>query len=257
MLTRKRQYNYLIKRWLLIRRHLMAYSASGSQESLHRIRVEVKKIKAFLQFAGSVGRSKDAPAQTRGLKKMFRRAGKIRDAGIHLQLMQQFHVPDAAFRAGEAQVIEQLSQAFREDSAYFDKSLRQTFRKLLGTLHPVRKRDVRDWLTGRLGAIAGIVASPGTDQLHQARKEVKSLMYFLGMLPGRLTRQSKINIPYLDQLQDAIGKWHDLDITVSLLTSRKLGGRKVVGRLEKARDRAGAAVCAMGAGFEKKASATG
>ncbi|MGE7776537.1 CHAD domain-containing protein [Chitinophaga sp. NPDC101104] len=252
MLTRKKQYNYLIKRWLLIRRHLMAYSASGDQDALHRIRVEIKKVRAFLQFAGSPGGGKKGPSQPRALKKMFRRAGKIRDAGIHLQLMQQYHITDAAFCVGETQEIEQRSVAFREDVTYFDKSLRHTFRKLLGTLRPVRKRDVRRWLSRKVGAIAGMVASPGTDQLHPARKEVKSLVYFLGMLPGQLSRRSKINVPYLDQLQDAIGKWHDLDITVSLVTSRKPGGSKVVSRLEKARDRAGAAVIAMGAGFEKR-----
>ncbi|WP_126246151.1 CHAD domain-containing protein [Chitinophaga rhizosphaerae] len=252
MLTQKRQYNYLIKRWLLIRRHLMAYAASGDPESLHRVRVEVKKLKAFLQFARSIGRKKNAPSQPRSLKKMFRRAGMIRDAGIQLQLMQQFNLPDAAFRAGETQVIEQLSDAFREDFTYFDKSLRQTFRKLLGTLRPVRKHDVRHWLSRRLGAIAEMVASPGSDQLHEARKVVKSLVYFLGMLPGRLKRQSKINISYLDQLQDAIGKWHDLEVTVSMLISRKVGDRNVIGRLEKAHDRAGAAVHALVTGFEQK-----
>ncbi|WP_423738094.1 CHAD domain-containing protein [Chitinophaga caseinilytica] len=252
MLTREKQYNYLIKRWLLIRRHLMAYSASGNQESLHRVRVEIKKIKALLQFTGSTGGRKNAPAQPRALRKMFRRAGKIRDAGIHLQLMQQYHITDAAFSAGETQAIEQLSAAFREDVAHFDKSLRQTFRKLLGALRPVRKRDVRRWLSRKVGAIAGMVASPGTDQLHPARKEVKSLIYFLGMLPGRLSRRSKINVSYLDQLQEAIGKWHDLDITVSLVTSRNPGGSKIISKLEKARDRAGAAVYAMSVGFEKR-----
>ncbi|GEP95818.1 CHAD domain-containing protein [Chitinophaga cymbidii] len=251
MLKRKRQQKYLIKRWLEIRRQLYVFVGSGDQEALHRLRVEIKKIRAFTKFAES-HEEKSAAAQLEKVRKIFRRAGLIREAGIHLQMMKQFNIDHPAFKNEELRIIDQESGKFRLRLTRYDKQIRHAITYLLKALHPIRNRAVKHWLRRQLKATAKIIVAPSTDKLHLARKKIKNVIYVHGMLHKRLVLMLGINTSYLDQLQEAIGKWHDTAIAVKLLISQNAGNKATINKLERERDKAGAAIHMISDGFWRK-----
>ena len=55
------------------------------------------------------------------------------------------------------------------------------------------------------------------DALHESRKIIKNLLLALKALPKSLQAQLTINKKYLDDLQDKIGKWHDMIVTLEML----------------------------------------
>jgi len=84
MLKKSKQRQYLAKRDRQWQQELEAYADSRDPEAIHRLRVAVKKIKAFASFSKACS-GKDTMKDVNLLKKMYRQAGVIRDAGNHLQ----------------------------------------------------------------------------------------------------------------------------------------------------------------------------
>lgn len=251
MLKKKRQQKYLVKRCLEMRRQLHAFAGSGSQEALHKLRVEIKKIRAVEKFTTSFDEKKE-DVRLKGIKKVFHAAGTIREANFNLQMMKQYHIKDPAFSADTTHTLQQESEKFRLHAARNDKRIRNTVESLLRAIHSVRNSDIRRWFTRQLKRIATGITASSIDQLHDARKNIKTLLYVHGMLHKQLVESLKLNTIYLDQLQDDIGKWHDTAVAVRLLASGDAGNKAKVGRLQKDQDKAGEAIHAAGNGFWDK-----
>lgn len=235
-----------------MRRHLYAFADSGSQEALHKLRVEIKKIRAFGKFT-ELYRGKKKAVHLKTIKKIFHRAGTIREANINLQMMKQYHINHPAFGAESTHILQQESEKFRSHTARYDKHIRNTVQSLLKTLHPVRNSDIRHWFKRQLKKIAAGVTASSTDQLHPARKNIKYLLYVHGILQKRLVEKLNVNIDYLDRLQDDIGKWHDTVVAVKLLASGNAGNKARISSLQKEQDKTGAVVHATSNGFWDKA----
>lgn len=227
-----------------MRHQLRAFAASGSQEALHELRVAIKKVRAFKKFTALYRKERKALQ----LKKIFHRAGIIREASINLEIMKQYHISHSAFGAEATQILQQASDKFRSRAARYDKHIKKTVKSLLKTIHPVRNSDIRHWFNRQLKRIAAGVTASSVDQLHLARKNIKCVLYVHGILHRRLVDKLKLDVTYLDQLQDSIGKWHDTVVAATTLAS----GNVRIGRLQKAQDKAGAAVRAISDGFWNK-----
>lgn len=199
MLKKKTQRRYLDKRWKAATGNLYAYADSGSRDTLHKLRVELKKIKAWMQFSEAVaGRQ----PRIKVLKKLFHQAGGIRDAQITLQLMQQYHVRNKDFRKEETHLQQESAGKLRTHTAQYAKALKKARKKI--HIRAIRKGVVQKWIRDQLKSAGAILA---IEQYHPARKKIKTLLYIQHMLPKRL--QVTLNTGYLDKLQDKIGNWHD------------------------------------------------
>src|SRR5580704_7833652 len=91
MLTKKRQRQYIAEKeqhWL---QELVVFNESRDEKALHRLRLEIKKIRALVELA-KVRSGKRAGVHFSGLKKMFREAGVIRDAGSQVRFLEERHL---------------------------------------------------------------------------------------------------------------------------------------------------------------------
>ncbi|MVT07808.1 CHAD domain-containing protein [Chitinophaga tropicalis] len=231
MLKRKRQRQYLLKRQLDIQHQLHDFAESGSQEALHKLRVEVKKIKAVIKLY----KGRKTAIELKSVREMFHHAGMIREAGINLQIVKQFHISYPAFTANAKRIIQKESERFRLDMAHYDKQIRSMIKSLTKLLHPIRNSDINDWVTRQLRKIAAIVTTSSTNKFHSARKRIKNLIYVHGIFHKRLAAVLPLNIDYLGQMQDVIGRWHDTEVAVELLGAHPSAN---IGKLQKEKDKA-------------------
>jgi CHAD domain-containing protein len=251
MLKRKKQRKYLVKRCLELRFQVYAFAESGNQEALHKLRVEIKKLKAFSKLS-KLYKGKKKPTIKKNIRKIFHRAGVIREANINLQMITQFDIHQPSFSTEAKDTIQQETAKFSLHKTHYNDDIRSTAASFLKSLQPVRNHDIRHWVNRQLKKIAGVVTTASTDQLHEARKRIKNLVYVHGILQKRLVAALTLNIDYLDQLQDAIGKWHDTAVAVELLTAHNSGDKTKIGKLQEEHDKAGEAVHAIGDGFWDK-----
>lgn len=243
MLKRKRQRKYLLKRQLDIQHQLHDFAESRSPEALHKLRVEIKKIKAIMKLYKD---EKKTAIELKPAREMFQHAGVIREAGINLQIVKQFHISYPAFTANAKRIVQKESEKFSLDMVHYDKQIGSMIRSLMKLLHPIRNSDIKDWVTRQLRKIAAIVTTSSTDKFHQARKKIKNLIYVHGIFHKQLAAVLPVNIDYLDQLQDIIGKWHDTEVAVELLGGHHSAN---IGKLQKEKDRVENAIHAIGNGF--------
>lgn len=228
MLRKKKQRRYLAKKekeWL---EELEAFGASRDGEALHRLRVTLKKIKAYARFSTACS-GKDAMKDFNPLKKMFHRAGTIRDAGNHLHLLEHFHPAPDAYKHEQEQIQRVASDAFVGELGHYGKRGKKAGRRLLADIRAVRFGRIRDWYGRHLISI-GVGLTASGDRLHKARKDIKELLYVLSFLPSRLVRDLRLNREYLDQLQDAIGQWHDAMVVVSAWAGKDMVGSQAMVR---------------------------
>ncbi|SFE34940.1 CHAD domain-containing protein [Chitinophaga sp. CF118] len=234
-----------------MRCQLHAFVNSGNQEALHKLRVEIKKIKAFTKFM-KLYKGKERAVQLKNIKEIFHHAGIIREANINLQMMKKFDNNHKEFGTEETHIVQEESVKFRSHTTRYNKDISNEVKSLLKALGPVRNSDIKHWFSRQLKAIASIVVVSSTDQLHQARKKIKRLIYVHGILHKRLVDTLKLNINYLDQLQDAIGKWHDTALAVNLLISRKAGNKVTLNKLQKEQEKTDTTIHAISDGFWDK-----
>lgn len=249
MLKKKRQHKYLAKRWHSIRYHLNGFAETRNLEMLHKIRVEIKKIRAFERFAVVRG-----GAEMERVKKMFRNAGMIREAGLTLSLMKEFNVTDPAFKSEKTGFLQQRSNVFQSYTTRFMQQIEQADRLFRKTLHSIRNKDIRQWFTRQLGKAAGLVAVSSTSQFHAARKKIKTLLYVHGILPKKLAGSLHLNTTYIDQLQDTIGKWHDVAMAVKLLISHRRTDKVEITQLREQQETLAQEIHTMADDFLQKAA---
>jgi len=94
MVKKGRQQKYFNKVWHSMLAHLYAFCETQKQEELHRFRVQVKKIKALLLFLQGLA----SVQHLKPLQSIFKHAGKIRSAHIHLRLIEQYQLANAELK---------------------------------------------------------------------------------------------------------------------------------------------------------------
>ena len=220
MLTRKQQRKYLAKKENDWETQLQVFGLNQEGEALHRLRVAIKKIKAFARMAEACSGARTLK-DIRLLKKMFHQAGTIRDAGNHMQLLEHFHPAPAGFKQEQQQLKESETAVFVDHISQYLKNGRKAGRRLLADVHSIPQGRIRNWYARRLIHIGVLLMASG-DRLHKARRQIKELLYVNGLLPSRLSGELGLDTDYLESLQEAIGQWHDSAVVVAAWAGKDL-----------------------------------
>ena len=208
MLTKKKQRRYLTdkeQQWL---DELVAFDSSHDEEALHRLRLGIKKIRALVELSAKV-RGKRLSKDFRPLKKMFHQAGMIRDSRSQLRLLEAHQLGSPEYRERRANELRAAGEKFAGRVRSYRKQGKKAGRMLLADLHSIHGSHIRRWVALKL-IHTGLLLTQSADDLHSARKKIKTLLYVQKILPAKLASSLRLNREYLDNLQDSIGKWHDL-----------------------------------------------
>lgn len=215
MLSRKRQKKYLLKKeqdWLV---QLESFSQSEDPEAIHQLRLGIKKVRAFVELMKECSARK-APKDFALLKKMFRQAGKIRDAGNNIKLLEHFHLATDELERERVSAVAEFKRHMPE----YRKKGKKAGRHLQADVISIKPSCVKDWYAARLIKISVLLTASG-DLLHEARKRIKELLYVSRMLPEELVGEIGLDRGYLDQLQEAIGQWHDTAVVLTAYAGKE------------------------------------
>jgi CHAD domain-containing protein len=214
MLSRKRQRKFLSANEKEFLRQLKAYRISGNdEESLHRLRLSIKKIKALTVLSKACAIK--APLKDfRLLEDLFSLSGQIRDSNSSLLYWEKYRLITPEERHRQIAFMASPSDKLLAGKKAFLKKGNKAGRLLQQDVRAISNRGIRIWYAGQLIHIGVLLAASG-DQLHQARKKIKSLLYVHKILPDRVIAALQLNPEYLDCLQDAIGQWHDIVMAMS------------------------------------------
>jgi|GEM_PF-3862237 len=182
-----------------------------SEDSIHNLRVAIRRFRALL----SLLRSEDRPADAGLLRVIFLRLGEIRDIEVKAILIRSLGTPCCTVLADarDSRAALMKDNLFSDSlfvsasAAYFD-----SIRNSLAHAQITQKRldKVKDKRIAELQQAVGRAASLQPEDLHDLRIAAKKWRYNREAVA--LLGESEIDFDFWKSVQDQLGSLHDLDI---------------------------------------------
>lgn len=220
MLSKKKAVIYLHKRWSRIIKHLYAFSENKDLEDLHQLRVEIKKTKALLNLLGNCSKNADFSGDLVAIKRIFRCAGKIRNAQINATLINRYKPINKEFINEQHKIIADKSKTLDLETNMYAKIHMSLYHDILEKVHGIKNECILRLYKKCIKKLSHSFADPNNNpfKLHESRKRIKRLIYMYALVNNRLKRKLRINILYLRELETMIGKWHDSVVAFELFS---------------------------------------
>jgi CHAD domain-containing protein len=207
--------NYVLESLESLEQNLTTYTKDKNPESLLHLRVDIKKIKAVFSFAEIIYKEK---YDTKKLKLLFSRAGKIREMHINIHLLSTFPHPLEKLinhlRKKENILIEQ----FIKNGPRFEMLVKD-FRKktFFPELLPSKKIIIKYFKNEKKKANK-ILRKKDRECMHAYRKKIKRMMYIYNSLPQRMQKAIELNKTEINKIQKKLGNWHDTYSAINYLS---------------------------------------
>ncbi len=231
MIKKGRQRAHFNEVWESMLAHLLAFCETQEPEELHQFRVQAKKAKALLLFL----QKNEAAELLSPLQAIFKKAGKIRSAHVNSAFIEQYGIANAAFKNEQEKTAGSESKRLCAKLGTHVKTLKKLRKTLAANFQDIENKVVVRFYKKQLKRLSRYFARPRLPilQLHPTRKKIKNLLYLHDALPAPLARKLRLNTAALDQLQDAIGQWHDAVAALDLLKKQSFPNKKVLEKLDR------------------------
>ena len=198
---------------LLVKRYKNRFSA----DTIHRLRLEIKKLNAFLHLISFCSDDFKRKKTFNPFKKLFRQAGKVRELQLEKKILKKYQIDNLLNDYSDG--LNKLRAVEKETFCSMAKGKRAL--KLKGKFHDIIRFISRvdgikaaeylaeyKCLFDELQTQQSLVPH----QVHQIRKWLKEVHYCCKILSIKPQ-----NIPVLNKsyLPSHLGKWHDYDIIIN------------------------------------------
>lgn len=233
-MKKRKEIKYLDEEWNEMNSRLKAFLDTGDQEELHKFRVQIKKLRAMLaMFENTFGEGK-LKKDFKPVKKIFKIAGRIREAHTNLELSEQYHLKNENFAASQQRLIAEETDVFKTRGENLYRKTGHIQKKLRHHLHRVKDETIVNYYRSQLERISANLAVSGfNEEMHNNRKLIKILTYNHKLAGKALNGSLKFNAAYLDKLQEAIGKWHDNLVAGDLFSSAEIDDKAIVTKIKR------------------------
>lgn len=199
-------------------------------EGIHDLRVDIKKLRALYDLVKVIAPTFNAEKHRRPLRKLFKKAGQLRDIDIQqalvLRAMKSCDLSEFYNRLKGQELL--LRPGLVEACDDFDSSALQSAVTAMEaalakhTTRVIAGRIERD-IERVLGRIKILTAKKNQTRhsLHEIRKLVKRARYTLDVWkPAFKSKQSVKRITtHLKSVADTLGEWHDTEVLIESMSS--------------------------------------
>jgi CHAD domain-containing protein len=198
-------------------RHLENFSRSRVPETIHKIRVDIKKIKSIIQVLGACTTSYHQKKDFRPFRKIFRLTGDIRDTDVLNQMASEHQVK--GLQGDRLLSSESFVTRLETQIPDFVKRVKRKGNKLESVSGEVDRRDFSRYLQGKKKQVKSeLFPLPQMSGIHGVRKDIKEVLY-LSQVNGK-SKSGKNE--FYDKMQDLIGKLHDKQVLVEFVKAHTI-----------------------------------
>lgn len=218
MLKKKKQDEYFKKRWNSVLFHLQAFREYGDTEELHRVRVDIKRMKALLLLDEKQFEGKKFQHHFKRITELFKQAGKVRTAQVNLELMDHYQITNEKTEKEQTEILVRESEKLFSDLDRYLNFLKSKPTFFLNHFSKMENREIRHKVKRQLGQLNKTFHHHvPAEELHECRKLLKRLIYVHDILPTDLINELNLRTEYLKKLEELIGKWHDTIVAIELV----------------------------------------
>ncbi|MDB5227928.1 MAG: hypothetical protein JWN78_2121 [Bacteroidota bacterium] len=219
------------KRLVQIEQLLLLFCKENKPETLHKFRVEIKKIKAFFLLLEHCYDQFKKDEKLKAHLKMFRRSSRIRDFDVMHDLLKENKINFVApSTLSDTNKQRKYIKDFCDHISSYRKSLLKEKKDLKPFLKSIPKKKYQKYLLKeKEKAMEQLNSNSIEKKLHRARKHMKQILY-LSKLDKRFPLEAYL---YFDKLQKAVGAWHDKDMLIKSLHNAGIRNNKILVKLRK------------------------
>ena len=190
-------------------------------EDIHQLRVEVKKIRSILQLLDHFpDNTLDSKAYHKMLRRLFRPAGRLREAQMNLeQLDNHEQILLTGYRRYLQERISKQTEKLNKAITVFDQNSFLEFNKQIRSRIGLFNTDaVRNYMEQFMQKQLDLInrlnqKKQKKKQIHKIRKHLKALGYVLNIAIGGDYNGDLKNLQVLvKETETLIGTWHDMEM---------------------------------------------
>ena len=253
-MKKKKEKIYFNDQWGEMTDHLEKFIKNGEQEELHQFRVQVKKLRAMLELLDINSAKHPLQNDFKPVRKIFKRCGEIRSAFINLQYGQRFQFKNEDFFMNHLYEIEKGTNEVKELGKQYLKIIKSAHDDIGDDLQHVGNKDIVEFYKAKLYNIGSFLENlQFNDELHDTRKQIKTLMYNRKIAQNALDGKLQISNDYLDKLQTLMGDWHDNVLALELFSSAGFNSKPIITKIKNQNTHLKRSITTLAHDFERKA----
>lgn len=252
-MKKKEEKIYFNDQWQLMLDHFKAFIKTEDQEELHLFRVQVKKLRAMLELLDTGSPKHKLSKDFKPIKKIFKHCGDIRNAYINLEIGVRYKLRNEEFIMAQLSIIENGTKDVQKLGGAYLKVIKTAHHDISDDIRTVENESILEFYRTTLASITiAMDTLQFNEELHAARKQIKTLMYNRKIAHKALEGKLQINNNYLDKLQGRIGDWHDNLLALELFSTAQLGNQHVITKIKRQNTRLKRSIAVLVQDFEKK-----
>ncbi len=222
---------YVTKRFKKMRILMNKSIKKFEKETIHKFRLEAKKIRALMRMLGIVDKKFNFKKQNKYIDSFYTKIGAVRDLQIQLDKYKQEDVQK------ESQFWQKYCRILRKDldekqdiilksvSIKEITTLNKLEKNILRTIKNLTDEKLKSYFKNRVSKIQKCVDSLdfSPNDMHDLRKLIKEYNFNAKLLPKKAA-QYKSNVTSRkkswDDIQDILGSWYDSDNMIEDLNRR-------------------------------------
>jgi CHAD domain-containing protein len=257
MLKKERQIKYFHKRREAIQTQLSDFHKYRDPESIHHLRVEIKKIFALLALLKFCSGRQRFMRQKEAIQKLFKEAGNIRDAQVNLALVSAQGSRNRSYEDQQRSFIKASEKEFCSFIPFHLRNAGRSFAFISSRLSDIRQECLFGFYEREIKKTRMALADPGNAKgLHKCRKRLKNMIYIQDLLNKPQKKKLGIRFSYLHRLEEAISKWHDAAVTIEVLKNTPFQKNQLLSTLQTQCEQLVRGIRILSRNFSKKIKTT-
>lgn len=198
---------------------LVKPSAKFTSNDFHQLRLEIKKLNAFLDLVNFCSNDFNRKKALKPFTKIFRKAGKIRELQLEELTIKKQQLDDLLKKYSldlKLQESKEKAEFFILVKQLFPIQLHKKISKIIPFLCEINDEKIKTYLEKKNRSIQKIMNKSRLNrkEMHQLRKQLKIFNYNRKTLSSE-NQVTKIRIK--SGLTSLLGKWHDCEVLLQHL----------------------------------------
>jgi len=192
--------------------HLHDFELNGDEQSMHDLRVEIKKMRAIIKFLQSIYSRPHLKEPAHLIRHIFQRAGRIREEQLLQIWLRKNNLVSIESNCYPPEKLEFLVEEFRRHSIQYKDDFKEIIAVLDGLVRNTNVILAEHYFVDINSRVEKLIRRnlPQTEW-HELRKLIKQRLFSYNWVEHG-EGDDDPNFSFFQKLQEAIGLWHDLDI---------------------------------------------
>ena len=207
------------------KKDVRAYKRCGKAEDLHKLRLDCKRLQAYVYFLKLVAPDRVKRKEWKAWQNLYELSGKIRDHQQHHDLLIRMQFPEVADALFHPRLTDSMHKQWKKAYRKSSPSINKGYRKLIRIAgnrkitKGMNKAIVHGWKE-----LEDMLTHDNSQfELHDLRKMIKRALFARQFLTDNKYKQPKKLITYCKRLEEILGKWHDQEKLEKWMTANGSG----------------------------------